>query len=442
MFEWYSDNLAFGDSRNVAASEMESGSTSLIRNRSGNIGVTFVALFAVVTAAAATGIETARLATNRTFVQDVSDSAALYGASLVSDRSLSDGEIVDKVKVWVLAQLTGGNVRLDKDGVIVTVDRARGAIRVETRAEHDLFIPFLKIEPVSLSAVTEAGAVEASNSGPGLCGLALDGSGQKAMHFKGDGAMAADDCVFWSNSRDKEATHGFGDGVAQTEQVCSVGKYSKAGAYSVAPPPEDNCAPLNDPYAAWKAPAPAWAACDFVDFTVNGGGYNVTLDPGVYCGGLDVGNARNVTLGPGRYFIDGKTNIAANELIGGEGVYLQFSASTPSIDFKAASIDLGRADDEDLNDILFFKAASDRPVKVLFEADSDFRAEGVFYAPGDDIAFRVARPAGSPQFEFGMIARNSMLDIAKGSVLAIKPLVRVVDGEATLAKGEAIRLMR
>lgn len=421
---------------------MENGQKSLLRNKSGNMGVTFVALFAVVTAAAATGIETARLATNKTFVQDLGDSAALYGASLLSDRSLSDRDIVDKVQVWVLAQLTGGGVKLDRDGVVVTVDRGRGAIKVEAHAEHELFLPFLTAEPISLSAVTEAGAVDAIAGSPGLCGLALDASSQKALHFKGDGAIVADNCVFWSNSRDKDATHGFGDGGAQTEKVCSVGKYSKAGAYAIAPPPEDNCAAMNDPYAAWKAPAQDWSACDFTNHVVIGGGFDVTLEPGVYCGGLDVSDARNVALKPGRYFIDGKTRIAAFQKIAGEGVYFQFSASTPSIDIKADALDLGRAKSGDLNDLLFFKAVGEKPVKILVEADSDFRAEGVFYAPADEMEFRVARPAGSPPFEFGMIARSSMLEIEKGSVLAIKPLVRVVDGAATLAKGEAIRLMR
>ncbi|MBK8458368.1 MAG: hypothetical protein IPL47_15725 [Phyllobacteriaceae bacterium] len=122
---------------------------------------------------------------------------------------------------------------------------------------------------------------------------------------------------------------------------------------------------------------------------------------------------------------------------------MRFEGEDTTIDFKADAIDLRHAGDKDLSKVLVYKKAdATKQSKVLFEAKSDFRGEGVFYLPGDEIEFKIARVAGAPGFGFGAIARLVLLDIAKGETFAFKPLIRIEDGEATLNEGAAIRLLR
>ncbi|MFZ1681353.1 MAG: hypothetical protein WAT70_10075 [Rhizobiaceae bacterium] len=418
---------------------------SFLAGTSGSAGVTFVVLSAVVSAAIALGIETARLGSSRTFMQDVGDSAAIYGATLVRDGESNDATVTQKVRSWMAAQLTGGNVTFAEEDIAVTVDRVRGAVRVEARVEQELLLPFLRPSgAVALTTITEAG-VESTAASAGLCGLALNESAQKAMHFKGDGDVSADDCVFWSNSRDKEATHGFGDGAADTSQVCSVGRYSRTGTFSIQPPPEDNCAAQPDPYASWSAPKADWSRCDFGPSPppeVDGGGYDVTLSPGVYCGGLKVGSARDVVFKPGRYFFDGKSNIVAAGRIVGDGVYLHFAADSEA-DFRADTIELKRIADPALAFVLVHApAGADKPSIFNFEARSDFETEGVFYLPADELTFKIARAPGAPAFGFGAIAQLVAFDTDKGDTFAFRPLIRFANGKPALSDTAAIRLLR
>lgn len=412
---------------------------------SGSAGITFVVLSAVVITAAALGLETARLGSSRTFIQDLGDSAAIYGATLVRDGERDDATVTQKVRAWMAAQLTGGNVTLSESNIAVTVDRARGAVRVEARAEQELLLPFLRQSgSIALTAVTEAG-IEAPGQKAGLCGLALNANAQKAMHFKGDGEVRADNCVFWSNSRDKDATHGFGDGGADTQQVCSVGRYSRAGTFAIQPPPEDNCAPLADPYENWSAPAVDWSRCDYGPSPapeVDGGGSDVVLSPGTYCGGLKVGNARNVTFKPGRYFVDGRTVVVAEDRIAGDGVYFQFAAGSEA-DFKAGEIDLKRIDDPQLSLVLVHAMpGGSKPSIYSFQAISDFSTEGVFYLPGDELMFKIGRRAGAPATGFGAVAQLVVLETDKNNVFPFRPLIGFANGKAVLSETAGIRLLR
>lgn len=418
-----------------------------LHNASGNMGITFIVLSALVTGAVAFGIETARVASNKALMQDLSDSAALYGATLLADPTLSDQEISGKVNDWMAAQLSSDDLTLDPGGATVTVDRDRKAVRIEARAELELLLPFLSLtDPVALTALTEAGASDSPPpSGPGLCGLALDSSVQKAMHFKGDGAIEASDCVFWSNSNSKDATHGYGTGDTTASRICSVGNYSSSGSYTVLPAPEDNCAPLNDPYADWKPPVPRWGTCDHGGATgaaFDGGGYDVVLNPGVYCGGLSVTKARNVSFKPGRYFINGNTDIQASNRVEGDGVYFHYAGSGVSIGFQAPYIDLKRSGEASLSNVLMYKEpGASKKSKIIFQAATDFQAEGAFYLPDDEVEFRIASAASAPEFDLALVAKMMTLDIARGSVFHLSPLVRIVDGSA-LRVATAIHLLK
>lgn len=418
------------------------------QNTSGNLGVTFVIMSTALTGAVALGIETSRVVSNQAVMQDVTDSAALFGASMLADASLSDADLTTRVKGWIVAQVIGkGDLALDATTVGVVIDRAAATIRVTASAGFDAIIPVLTVGEIqSASATSTAGAATtASGGGPGICGLALDTSAGKAMSFKGDGGIQSGSCVFWSNSRARDATEGVGEGVAEVTRACSVGQYAKLGNYKVLPPAEDNCAPLDDPLAAWKPPVTDWTRCDFggVDpATFDGGGYDVTLYPGNYCGGLDVPNARNVTFMPGKYFFDGQVSVDSDGLISGEGVYLHFTGAAENIDIKRSRMRLTAIADAELEGIVAYKEPpKNNSSKVQIEARDGFQTAGTWYFPGDEIEFRIAIETGKPQPEISVIARMAAFEVEKGSVLSLKPARSLPESIGASVARKAVQLI-
>ena len=418
------------------------------RNTSGNMGVTFIIMTTALTGAVALGVETSRVVSNQAVMQDVTDSAALYGASMLADAALSDADLTTRVKGWVVAQVIGkGDLALDGNAVGVVIDRDAATIRVTASAGFDAIIPILTVDGTqSASASSTAGAATtAAGGGPGICGLALSSDAGKAMSFKGDGVMQSGSCVFWSNSRAKNATEGLGEGVAEVTRACSVGKYAKLGNYKILPPAEDNCTPLADPLAGWKPPVTDWSRCDFGGADpakFDGGGFDVTLYPGNYCGGLDVPNARNVTLMPGKYFINGHVTIDAKGLIGGNGVYLHFTSAAENIDIKRSRIVLTAMADKALEGIVAYKQPSAKiGNKIQIEARDGFQTSGTWYFPGDEIEFRIAIEASQKQPEISVIAQMVAFDVEKGSVLSLKPARSLPDDIAPTVARKAVQLI-
>lgn len=95
---------------------------------------------------------------------------------------------------------------------------------------------------------------------------------------------------------------------------------------SVSPLPKFGAAGKMDPLAYETAPAsPTTASCQYNSVSHYGGG-PYTLNPGIYCGGIDIAYT-TVNLNPGLYIIAGGLS-AASSYIYGTGVTLYFTKKT------------------------------------------------------------------------------------------------------------------
>lgn len=103
-------------------------------------------------------------------------------------------------------------------------------------------------------------------------------------------------------------------------------------------PPSTSVAQMSDPFAALPPPTVP-AGCDYNNFQANG---TVTLNPGVYCGGIAIHNS-NATMNPGTYILKGGglSTQSANSHLTGDGVtiYNTYDAthSYGVLDIKATS---------------------------------------------------------------------------------------------------------
>jgi lipoprotein-anchoring transpeptidase ErfK/SrfK len=85
-------------------------------------------------------------------------------------------------------------------------------------------------------------------------------------------------------------------------------------------------------------PLPAYSGCDQTNFSAK---KKVTIDPGVYCGGMQFNANADVTFNPGVYVVDGGNfTVNGGGNLQGSGVTIVFTSSTMS-DWPTATINGG-----------------------------------------------------------------------------------------------------
>ena len=88
-----------------------------------------------------------------------------------------------------------------------------------------------------------------------------------------------------------------------------------------------------DPYAS--ASYPAFSGCTQQNFNAK---TTITINPGVYCGGISLNAGANVTLSSGIYYLDGgDLSVNGGATLSGSGVTLVFTSQNRN-DFATASI--------------------------------------------------------------------------------------------------------
>ena len=73
--------------------------------------------------------------------------------------------------------------------------------------------------------------------------------------------------------------------------------------YLLTPAPNTHVSPITDPLSSLPVPSSAPYTCDYYNYSASNF-TNPTLNPGVYCGGINVGN-NTFTLNSGTYIIVG-----------------------------------------------------------------------------------------------------------------------------------------
>ena len=147
--------------------------------------------------------------------------------------------------------------------------------------------------------------------------------------------------------------------------------------------------PITDPLASLPVPASAPYTCDYVNYNPPNWS-NPTLYPGVYCGGINVGN-NTYTLTTGNYILvgGGLTTQSANSHISGDGVmiYNTFGSGTghtysySPINIAANStVSLKAYNTGTYAGILFFEDRSAPASSDTYGGGSSAVYQGVIYA--------------------------------------------------------------
>ena len=168
-----------------------------------------------------------------------------------------------------------------------------------------------------------------------LCFMAMHPTRKHTLELNGAVSVMAPDCNIYGNSDN------FDDVVdPHNPENYLTGKSVQAVGYghhylaNVTPPLEHAPELIADPLASLVLPAAA--ACDFNGVVISA--TVTTLNPGTYCGGLEITNAAVVTLNPGLYVISTGRFVVSNAEIGGTEVTVALADASVEIDLENSKL--------------------------------------------------------------------------------------------------------
>ena len=327
-------------------------------SRDGNVALIFALTAPLLIAAAGLGIDfQARLA-QKAGLQDAADTLALRGAREL----LIDSSSPQLIEALILAVADKQfREKLGDFTVAPVVDGSRKIVTVTmTQPSKDGFF-LSQIIPHEDPIVVDASAQ--SKGVTNVCVISLEPVADYAVRAMSSAKLTAPKCAVLSNSTSTRGISVTNLAKITSNMICSGGGYA-GGVSNYSQLPITDSPAFEDPLA--ERVAPSAGACDEVGMVL---GQQVTLsnllgtveaariaaldasndatlpghtrfdlEPGVYCGGLEVNSDADVHLAPGIYVIkDGPLNVDLGARLHGEnvGFYLTGDKATFRFGFES-----------------------------------------------------------------------------------------------------------
>lgn len=264
----------------------------LKRDHEGSVAATFALALIPLVGLVGAAVDYSAANSARTNLQVALDAALLAGAK-------------DGSANWTTTALNTFNANLNaKLATNVNPTFQLTSTRAYTGSVHATmpsnFLGVLGVSGIAIG-VTGTATVPPSTGGY-YCVMALNRTAQAALQLTGNASITinAPKCVIQVNSSNSRAVDMNGNTVIRSVENCFVGGVSTVGNSSLSPAPDVTCKPIPDPFANY--PRPMVGNCDYTNYQLSGN-KTVTLQPGVYCGGMNFSGPVNVTFAPGLYVI-------------------------------------------------------------------------------------------------------------------------------------------
>ncbi|MER8574343.1 pilus assembly protein TadG-related protein, partial [Mesorhizobium sp. M1374] len=287
----------------------------ICRGTGANVATIFALTLPIVVGSAGFGVETSYWYYNSLRLQAMADAAAYAGA-------LEQISGSDQPSIVAAATQSAATNGLGSGTIVINTPPASGpntakkAVEVIVRQNLDRMFTLIFTQ----SQVPEqARAVALITDASKACLTALDPTAPQAVQFSGNTSVKFTHCVIMSNSNAPDAINLQGSANLQVDCLISAGGVSLSNPVTtVCAAPITQALPAADPFADLPTPA-ASNPCK----NVNGNKTTQTIQPGTYCGGMNLNG--NVTLSPGVYIVQGNFKINANAAITGSGVTIFMS---------------------------------------------------------------------------------------------------------------------
>jgi len=293
------------------------------RDQSGSYLVVAGLAMPVLVGTAALGTEGGLWYVRHRAIQNAADSAAISAATAYYVQGNATGLATQGQAVAAGYGYVDGT-----SGVVVAVNRppASGPHVATPRAvEVVIQVPQARLLSTLWSAdplTIAARAVAVGNGGKG-CVISLDATAGGATSVQGTAQVVLNGCAMYDNSSSTSALTVGGSGTISAQSVSVVGGISGQSSITTTDGISTGQSPIADPYA--DANYPSYSGCKENNYTAK---TTVTLDPGVYCGGLSLNAGANVTLNAGIYYMDrGDLSVNGGSTLTGTGVTIVFTSS-------------------------------------------------------------------------------------------------------------------
>ena len=357
-------------------------------DESGNVAPIFALALLPILGLVGASVDYSRGNSIRTAMQAAVDGTALNmikSANALTSTQVSQ-QATDSVNALFKRSATQGvqvSAQYDAQKKSITV-AATGSMRTD----------FMGVMGVSDLAI-RARAVAVSMGDGTACVLALNRNASGAALAQGSTTVNLAGCSLYDNSGSGTALTVGGSAKLSALSVSVVGGISGNAGITTTNGVSTGVSPIADPYA--RMDIPFYSGCDAQNFTAK---TQVTIDPGVYCGGMKLNAGADVTLNPGIYFIDkGDLTVNGGAKLTGTGVTIIFTSSTmnnwPSASINGgANISLTPPTDGPTAGVSIY---ADRNIPVgtsfSFNGGASQYLGGAIYIPTGDVTF--AGGAGS-----------------------------------------------
>jgi hypothetical protein len=182
---------------------------------------------------------------------------------------------------------------------------------------------FSSIKGYAKMTVAARATAAISETVPSQCLYVLDTTAQNALVVN-NGATVTANCGMSVNSNNSDAVTVQGATLKPSAMTIVGGDVVNNGGV-LSPSPVTGAAAVADPFA--NLPAPSGGACAYTGYTSASG--SVTMNPGVYCNGISIGNGATVTWNPGTYYIEGGTlSLQGGTTNTGSGVFFYLTGNS------------------------------------------------------------------------------------------------------------------
>ena len=305
------------------------------RSESGSYAITTALLMPVLVGSVSFAVDASWWAKSHQTMQGAADSAAASAATAYASNNKSDFSL----EAAAISSSYGFVKGLD--GVTLTVNRPPASgpnmanpnvieIIIQQPATR-YFSMIFGSQEILISARSAAKA-----NGGLVCVLALNSAASGAVSTQGSSSISLNNCNLVSDSNNASSISVGGSSNISAYAVQTVGGVSGSSAITATQGISTGARAVSDPYASTSFPA--YTGCDKNNFTEKN---TLTINPGVYCGGMTLNAGANLTMNPGTYYMDqGSLSINGGATLTGIGVTIVFTSSTGS-NYATATINGG-----------------------------------------------------------------------------------------------------
>lgn len=392
-------------------------SKSIHKRRRGTVAAMTALLMPVVVGAMAVTLDGGLLYLQRRQAQSIADAAALAGAY-----SLYNGNNYSTAQSAAISIASQNGITITSSQVTQPQSNRVGVSITSTSPRHFSAIWGSGSMSATASAVAEGGSSAPYSTAAILVlnptGTSVTMSGTTAVSAVG-GSVIVD-----SNSSMSVLSSGSPSITAPTLDLSGSIRYSGTNP-NKATVTNTSQTPTPDPLAGIPAPSTSGMTTQSNSQLMLSGSESMTLNPGVYNGGISMSGSSSLTLNPGVYYINGGgINMSGSSSISGNGVFI-YNTGSGAINLSGTgNISLNPMSSGTYAGITVFQASSDTASATL-SGGSNINNTGTFYFPGATLT--LSGSSGTSSVGAQIIAKNLTISgtagikVTYGSSVASKP---------------------